>query len=94
MIIAGIKEFEDICKQKLVGWYNSKRDTTLNHTFIMLENTYTTYICGTSQGYECIVTVNTTEGWFCAKYTYDYDDRTLCEEVYQKLADNYYTERL
>ena len=47
MIITGMAEYESVCKNALVKWYNSH-----NETKIALENVFVVWVCKTLQNYK------------------------------------------
>ena len=49
MIITGMAEYESVCKNALVKWYNSH-----NETKITLENVFVVWACKTLQNYKAL----------------------------------------
>ena len=50
MIITGMAEYESVCKNALVKWYNSH-----NETKITLENVFVVWACKTLQNYKALL---------------------------------------
>jgi hypothetical protein len=91
MTVTGMKEFENICKQKLVDWCNSEKNTMKDYPVITLENVFIVWSCKTLQNYKCLASTNVSDGIY-AEYTYNGDRQELYEDVYKKLTNTCYTE--
>jgi hypothetical protein len=87
MIVTGMKEFENICKQKLVDWYNSDKNPILSHDKITLEDVFTVWSCKTLQNYKCLASTNVAGDGIYAEYTYNGDKQELYEDVYRKVTN-------
>lgn len=87
MIVTGMKEFENICKQKLVDWYNSGKNPIKNHQEITLEDVFTVWSCKALQNYKCLASTNVSGDGIYAEYTYNGDKQELYEDVYAKITN-------
>lgn len=92
MIITGMAEFESVCKNKLVEWYNSERNTVPNHEEITLENVFVVWSCKTLQNYKLLASTTCSGDGIYAEYTYNGDRQELYEDVYKKETNTCYTE--
>ena len=82
MIITGMKEFQSICKAKLIEWYDS-------HESIKLEgdDVFVVWSCKTLQNYKCLASTTVSGDGIYAEYTYNGDRQELYEDVYRKLTN-------
>lgn len=80
MIITGMAEYESVCKNALVKWYNSH-----NETKITLENVFVVWACKTLQNYKALLSTTVSGDGIYAEYTYNGDKQELYEDVYGKL---------
>lgn len=96
MIITGMEHFQDVCKKKLVGWYNKNRACTLSPMLEMPEinlgNVFVVWSCKTLQNYKCLVSTTVSGDDIYAEYTYNGDRQELYEDVYKKLTNACITE--
>lgn len=96
MIITGMEHFQDVCKKKLVGWYNKNRACTLSPMLerpeINLGNVFVVWSCKTLQNYKCLVSTTVSGDGIYAEYTYNGDRQELYEDVYKKLTNACITE--
>lgn len=96
MIITGMEHFQNVCKKKLVEWYNKKQvewyikdglaDTPLP-TPIDLSNVFVVWSCKTLQNYKCLVSTTISGDGIYAEYTYNGDKQELYEDVYGKITN-------
>lgn len=91
MIITGMKEFEEVCKDKLVEWYNA-RATSNKLPKINKENTFVVWYCKTLQNYKALLSTDVSGDGIYAEYTYNGDKTELYEDVYSKVSNKAYTE--
>lgn len=82
MIITGMAEYESVCKNALVKWYNSH-----NEIKITLENVFVVWACKTLQNYKALLSTTVSGDGIYAEYTYNGDKQELYEDVYGKLTD-------
>ena len=82
MIITGMAEYESVCKNALVKWYNSH-----NETKITLENVFVVWACKTLQNYKALLSTTVSGDGIYAEYTYNGDKQELYEDVYGKLTN-------
>lgn len=87
MVIKGMDHFQDICKRKLVEWYN-----VLMPTKISLDNVFIVWSCKTLQNYKCLASTTVDGDSIYAEYTYNGDKQELYEDVYKKLTNTCITE--
>ena len=82
MVVTGMKEFESICLNKLVEWYNTngKKQIDLSNVFIV-------WSCKTLQNYKCLASTTVSGDGIYAEYTYNGDKQELYEDVYKKLTN-------
>ena len=92
MIITGMAHFESVCKNKLVEWYNSEKNTVPNHEEITRENVFVVWSCKTLQNYKCLVSTTCSGDGIYAEYTFNGDKCELYEDVYKKLTNTCITE--
>lgn len=65
MIITGMAEFESVCKNKLVEWYNHN-----NKEQITLENVFVVWACKTLQNYKALLSTTVSGDGIYAEYTF------------------------
>lgn len=82
MIITGMAEYESVCKNALVEWYNAHRETK-----IILENVFVVWACKTLQNYKALLSTTVIGDGIYAEYTYNGDKQELYEDVYGKLTN-------
>lgn len=82
MIITGMAEFESVCKNKLVEWYNHN-----NKEQITLENVYVVWACKTLQNYKALLSTTVSGDGIYAEYTFNGDKQEMYEDVYKKLTN-------
>lgn len=86
MIIKGMDHFQDVCKRKLVEWYNKHYVSGIN-----INNVYIVWSCKTLQNYKCLASTTHCDGIY-VEYTYNGDKQELYEDVYKKLTNTCITE--
>lgn len=86
MIVTEMKEFQSICLDKLVNWYN-----THNETQIERDDVFIVWSCKTLQNYKCLASTTVSGDGIYAEYTYNGDKQELYEDVYKKLTNTHYT---
>lgn len=82
MIITGMAEFESVCKNKLVEWYNHN-----NKEQITLENVFVVWACKTLQNYKALLSTTVSGDGIYAEYTFNGDKQEIYEDVYKKLTN-------
>lgn len=82
MIITGMAEFESVCKNKLVEWYNHN-----NKEQITLENVYVVWACKTLQNYKALLSTTVSGDGIYVEYTFNGDKQEMYEDVYKKLTN-------
>lgn len=82
MIITGMAEFESVCKNKLVEWYNRN-----NKEQITLENVFVVWACKTLQNYKALLSTTVSGDGIYAEYTFNGDKQEMYEDVYKKLTN-------
>lgn len=87
--IKGMDHFQDLCKKKLVEWYNFRDHTK---TFITMEDTYVVWACKTLQNYKALLSTNVDGDGVYAEYTYDGDKHQLYADIYGKIENICYVE--
>ena len=89
MIITGMEEFQSICKNKLVEWYNQnfvECTANVNQT-IDLSKVFVVWSCKTLQNYKALLSTTVSGDGIYAEYTYNGDKQELYEDVYKKLTN-------
>lgn len=87
MVVKGMDHFQDICKKKLVEWYNVSMPTKID-----LSNVFIVWSCKTLQNYKCLASTTIDGDGIYAEYTYNGDKHELYEDVYRKLTNTCITE--
>lgn len=82
MIVTGMKDFQSVCLDKLVNWYN-----THNETQIERDDVFIVWSCKTLQNYKCLASTTVSGDGIYAEYTYNGDKQELYEDVYKKLTN-------
>lgn len=82
MIITGMAEFESVCKNKLVEWYNHN-----NKEQITLENVFVVWACKILQNYKALLSTTVSGDGIYAEYTFNGDKQEMYEDVYKKLTN-------
>lgn len=86
MIVTEMKDFQSVCLDKLVNWYN-----THNETQIERDDVFIVWSCKTLQNYKCLASTAVSGDGIYAEYTYNGDEQELYEDVYKKLTNTHYT---
>lgn len=86
MIITGMNEFQSVCLDKLVNWYNEHNDVQINRGDV-----YVVWSCKTLQNYKLLASTSVSGDGIYAEYTYNGDKQELYEDVYGKLTNTCYT---
>lgn len=89
MIITGMEHFQNVCKKKLVDWYNSMTATVNGGVTqkIDMSNVFVVWSCKSLQNYKCLVATTVGGDGIYAEYTYNGDIQELYEDVYQKITN-------
>ena len=74
MIITGMAEYESVCKNALVEWYDAHHETK-----ITLENVFVVWACKTLQNYKALLSTTVSGDGIYAEYTYNGDKQELYE---------------
>lgn len=82
MIVTGMKDFQSVCLDKLVNWYN-----THNETHIERDDVFIVWSCKTLQNYKCLASTTVSGDGIYAEYTYNGDKQELYEDIYKKLTN-------
>lgn len=88
MVITGMAHFQNVCKRKLVNWYNSQ----VGSTKIDLDNVFIVWSCKTLQNYKCLASTTVSGDGIYAEYTYNGDKQELYEDIYDKVQHTCHTE--
>lgn len=88
MIIANMIDFEIVCTNKLVEWYNKPGNADVIATGITSDNVYVVWVCKTLQNYKALLGTTIAGDGVYAEYTYNGDKQELYEDVYLKVANN------
>ena len=82
MIVTGMKEFESICLNKLVDWYNKHGEEQIDSS-----NVFIVWACKALQNYKCLASTTVSGDGIYAEYTYNGDKQELYEDVYKKVTN-------
>lgn len=82
MIITGMANYESVCKNALVEWYNIHMPTK-----ITLENVFVVWSCKTLQNYKALLSTTVDGDSVYVEYTYNGDKQEMYEDVYIKLTN-------
>ncbi len=82
MIITGMKDFQSVCLNKLVDWYNKNNETQIER-----DDVFIVWSCKTLQNYKCLASTTVSGDGIYAEYTYNGDRQELYEDVYKKLTN-------
>ena len=92
MTFNGMDNFQEVCKQKLVEWYNNcnRNKDLLNNPYvggIDVSNVFVVWSCKTLQNYKALLSTTVNGDGIYAEYTYNGDKGELYEDVYGKLTN-------
>ena len=82
MIVTGMKDFQSVCLNKLVDWYNKNNETQIER-----DDVFIVWSCKTLQNYKCLASTTVNGDGIYAEYTYNGDKQELYEDVYKKLTN-------
>lgn len=85
MIIKNMDEFQDICREKLVDWFNNHRNNKINKS-----NTFIVWSCKTLQNYKLLASTDQNNDTTYAEYTYNGEMYELYEDIYTKQTHTKY----
>ena len=88
MVITGMDHFQNVCKKKLVEWYNNR----VSNTEIDMSNVFVVWSCKTLQNYKLLASTTVNGDGVYAEYTYNGDRQELYEDVYVKKTNTCYKE--
>lgn len=87
MIITGMEEFQSICKNKLVDWYNKYCEENHLQMKIDLSNVFVVCSGKTLQNYKALLSTTVSGDGIYAEYTYNGNEKELYEDIYKKLTN-------
>ena len=87
MTITGMNHFQNVCKKKLLDWYNRQ-----GNIGITPEDVFIVWSCKTLQNYKCLASTTVAGDGIYAEYTYNGDKQELYEDIYKKLSNKCHTE--
>jgi hypothetical protein len=87
MYFYGMDDFQEICKQKLIGWYHKYKHIELNG-----DNVYVVWSCKTLQNFKALLSTDVNGDGVYAEYIFNGDKNELYEDVYQKTSNTCYKE--
>lgn len=82
MIINGMEHFQNICKNKLVDWYNANGQVKID-----LNNVFVVWSCKTLQNYKVLLSTTVDGDGIYVEYTFNGNKGELYEDVYRKLTN-------
>lgn len=86
-VIIGMEHFQNVCRERLVKWYNENGDAQISYN-----DTYVVWSCKTLQNYKALLSTNVNGDGVYAEYTFNGDKGELYEDVYKKLSNRCITE--
>lgn len=86
MIVTGMKDFQSVCLDKLVDWYNKNNEIQIER-----DDVFIVWSCKTLQNYKCLASTTVSGDGIYAEYTYNGDKQELYEDVYKKLTNTCHT---
>ena len=86
--IKGMDHFQNLCREKLVEWYN--KENVCGRPIIGFENTFVVWSCKTLQNYKCLVSTTISGDGIYAEYTYNGDRQEMYEDIYKKISNQCY----
>lgn len=87
MKIETMKDFQDICLDKLVNWYNIMNKLSGCTETIDRSNVFIVWSCKTLQNFKCLASTTVSGDGIYAEYTYNGDKEELYEDVYKKVSN-------
>lgn len=94
----GMDDFQTVCKQKLVEWYNIS--DLIYHGYepedvklINIDNVFVVWSCKTLQNYKALLSTTVDSDGVYVEYTYNGDKQELYEDVYIKRSNTCIEER-
>lgn len=88
MIIKGTKHFENVCKKKLVEYYNQSANIHAGPNDIRLigaDDVFVVWLCKTLQNYKALLSTTINGDGIYVEYTYNGNKQELYEDVYKKV---------
>lgn len=82
MVITGMDEFQNVCKNKLVEKYNE-----IFNKEIDLSNVFVVWSCKTLQNYKALLSTTVSGDGCYVEYTYNGDKQELYEDFYIKKSN-------
>lgn len=82
MIINRMEHFQNVCKKKLIDWYNANGQVKID-----LNNVFVVWSCKTLQNYKALLSTTVKGDGIYAEYTFNGDKGELYEDVYKKLTN-------
>ena len=82
-----MKDFQSVCLDKLVDWYNKNNETQIER-----DDVFIVWSCKTLQNYKCLASTDISGDGIYAEYTYNGDKQALYEDVYRKITNTCHTE--
>lgn len=82
MIINGMEDFQYVCRNALVKWYNLHQDVEISY-----ENTFVVWSCKTLKNYKALLSTTVDGDGVYAEYTYNGNKQELYEDVYKKMTN-------
>lgn len=78
----GSKEFLELCKQKIVEYFNERVDKTDN-TQITLDDVFVVWYCKTLQNHKSLISTTVSDGMYY-ELTYNGDKNEIYLDTYKK----------
>lgn len=82
MIIKGMEHFQNVCKKKLVDWYNACGQIKID-----INNVFVVWSCKTLQNYKALLSTTVDGDGVYVEYTFNGNKGELYEDIYQKLKN-------
>lgn len=87
IVIRGMDHFQEVCKKKLVEWYNTACAHNGTSKMISLDDVFVVWSCKTLQNCKALLSTTVNGDGIYVEYTYNGDKQELYEDVYRKISN-------
>lgn len=85
----GSKEFLELCEEKLVEYFNDRKDKTDKNGGITKDDVFVVWYCKTLQNHKCLMSTTVPDGMYY-ELTYNGDKNELYMDAYKKWQNKRY----